>query len=982
MKEKKDGLRIVFLLVFFLSGVSALIYQVTWIKMLGQVFGLTIFAVTTVLTAFMGGLALGSYFFGRLIDRIKDHLLAFILLEAGIGAFAFVFPFALDLSTAGYLYVTGILKPDAYADNMLRFAFSSLLLLVPTTLMGGTLPVLSKYYIRNTATLGGSAGSLYSINNLGAVLGCFLSSFVLIQVVGLAWCMYIAAIVNIAVAAAVMLLRKKASELTSTDTSEPENKKAGRAGEETYPRYVLRLVLWVFAIEGFTTLSYEVIWTRILLGISYDKSAYFFATVIISFIAGLSIGSFIVARFVDRKRNLVFLLGILEIVIGIIACAVLLLFAGVSGYFTSARPFYTEPWLLSLGKEYLIFFLLMIVPTTLMGMTFPIVAKVYTTNIERLGSKIGIIGCLDTIGSILGSFVAGFVLIPFIGVVKSVVVTALINVILGLALVLFNPYTKPRVKTVSVLVTAIAAVAVFLMVPQEQYFRYWQTAQEDDRLLYYKEGLGSTISVPQKFDGVKELAIDGAVTAIAEYGDIRVHKLLAYLPYLFSEEPESALIVGFGMGVTVESLMHKGMKNVTCVEISSEIITGSSRYFEKENKKVLANPELRVVIEDGRSYMAASRESFDVITTNAIHPRLSINIYTREFYELCKSRLTEKGVMCQWMTTNWLIESEYKMLLKSFTDVFPNTSVWVSNIGHVLLLGTPSPLIIDFTELEKRMSERKTKGDLGEVHLDDPLSLLALYACGSNVLEKYLKDTLPATDDFPLPEMSKAISTLPNLEITDDIIDYPRDAENIVANLREPALVQKLSRLVDAERYFIKARYAAYDPSIGDEIRLLEDAVRLNPNNYHFRNTLGDALTSIENFGRAEKEYEAAISLDQANPLGYLSLAYTRIKQEKFDDALSSAGKALELDPGIGLGHYLESIAYRLKARFDEAATGLEYVTANFPGFSHAVYELGEVYFASAKYDKAKAEFVKYSSLVPEDGDVKAIIEELEKMGY
>ncbi|MBN1698646.1 MAG: fused MFS/spermidine synthase [Spirochaetales bacterium] len=986
----KDNVRVVkpiLIAVFFFSGVSALIYQIIWIRMLGQVFGLTAVAVTTVLTAFMAGLAAGSYLFGKLIDKRKDPLFVFMLLEAGIGAFALLFPVILDVLTGVYTALTKTIRPDVYVNSIFRFAVSFIVLLPPTTLMGGTLPVLSKYYVTSLRGLGGNVGRLYAANNLGAVSGCVLSSFVLIGIIGLSGNIILAACFNFGIAAVVFFIRKTRTGETPHDNGKnPEESKTKKAAEpERYSPAFLRLVLWVFAIEGFTTLSYEVIWTRILLGISCDRSVYFYATVIAAFIAGISIGSLIITRFVDRRKNLVFLLGAIEIAIGIVSCVLLIVFVPLAGHLNTVRPQYGEPWIFSLGTEYLLFFLLLIAPAVLMGTTFPIVAGIYTTNIGKVGRKIGVIGCLDTIGSIFGSFAAGFILIPFLGVVNAVLVTAALNVCIGLALIIAHPRTRRPIKAVAALSTLCAAVIVLVFAPGERYFRHWQTEEEGDRLLFYREGLGSTVAVPEEFDGVKELAIDGAVTAIAEYGDIRVHKLLGYLPYLLCDNPRTALVVGFGMGVTAQSLIQDDIEEVVCVEICPEILYGSTGYFKEENGGVLSEPKLRVVVDDGRSFLAASTDMYDVITTNAVHPRLSINIYTKEFYELCKRRLSEHGVMCQWMATNWMTENEYKMLVRSFVEVFPHTSLWVCNIGHILLVGTPGPLEVDFRKLDLQLRRQKVKADLRTVHLDDPFALLALFACTEEKLIPYCSDVPPATDNYPLPEFSRYISRHPNLAIIDELLRYSRNPESRVFNLPGGEEVGRIGKYVEAEVNFLKARYADYDSPGSDTLGYLETAVRLNPYNYAFYHALGDKYSENGQYGKAIDAYREEIALDEDNPLGYVNLSFAFMRTDSPDAAMEAAGKALRIDPDNGLARYLLSVIYRMELRFGEALEELDFVAKHYPTFINAVFETGEVYVALGRYGEAKKAFETFlntSRNKKMNNDARLFIDEISRAGY
>lgn len=305
---------LILLTLFFFSGTSALIYQVIWVRMFGLVFGVTVFAVSTVLTSFMAGLALGNLYFGRFVDIHKDPLKIFALLQLGIGLIALVFPSLLQGLTKIYIYINQSLPTTFYLKSLIRFALSFLLLFVPTFLMGGTLPVLSKFFVRRLKELGWNMGRLYSVNNLGAAIGCFGTGFLLIEALGVKETLYLAAIINIFIAGIVLMMRRYLPEGGKGSYNRVDNphELAGKTDSsevERYPRYITQLVLWIFAIEGFCTLAYEVIFTRILVGLTFEKDVYLFTIIVVAFIFGLSLGSFIVAKFIDHKRNLLFLLG-------------------------------------------------------------------------------------------------------------------------------------------------------------------------------------------------------------------------------------------------------------------------------------------------------------------------------------------------------------------------------------------------------------------------------------------------------------------------------------------------------------------------------------------------------------------------------------------------------------------------------------------------------------------------------------------------
>ncbi|KPJ66090.1 MAG: hypothetical protein AMJ43_09160 [Coxiella sp. DG_40] len=1015
------NIRLILLILFFFSGASALIYQVVWVRVFGLVFGVTIFAVSTVLAAFMTGLALGSLYFGRLIDKRKDILAVFACLELGIGLFALLFPVLFQGLTYIYVYAHQQLATSFYLSSLIRFAVSFLFLLIPTTLMGGTLPVLSKFFIRTLKKLGWDIGHLYSVNNLGAVLGCFAAGFFLIQTVGVRATISIAAAINILVAVVIFIMRGRLTvpqapgEGTDTDEVRPaEGRKVAEEGDAgKYPRYVASLVLWAFAIEGFCALSYEVIWTRILLGLSSDKSVYFYSTVIITFIFGLSLGSFIVAKFIDRRKNLLGLFGFIEIAIGVLAVWLLPIFALLPRLLAGTAA--TASWWLSTGKECFVFFLVMLVPTTLMGTTFAIVSKIYTRNLKKLGNRIGSIGCLDTVGSIFGSFAAGFIFIPFVGVVKAVILTAGINLILGVLLIVFHPFTRYRAKLVTVLILFAVIGATYFVVPSHRHFRQWEAKQPNDKLLYYRDGASATVAVPQQPNRIKVLAINGAVTAMAEYYDLRVHKMLGYLPFLLHRNPQSALVIGFGMGVTAQSLIQPAIDVVDCVEICPEVIEAAAECFSRENHDVLEDSKLKVIIEDGRNHLFITDKKYGIITSNAVHVRHSGNLYTRDFYEVCKRKLKDDGIMCQWLPTNWLSETEYQMLINSFLEVFPHTSLWYMNVSHGILLGTPGELRIDFESLKQRFQDEKTNRDLAEVDLDNPFAFLAQYVSSEDSLTKYAGQVPLNTDDRPYVEFSKVADRRPNWFTVQSIFKMKKNISDILINVGK----------TDEEAAQIKEQLNQYDLSTGHTLRATlysfyaldtesvdetYRALRVNPEDKYAKFTQAvlqsrfvdkaNSFKAAGNLTEAVRRYKQALEIDphwaevrvqlgvayyemgmhdeaittikraiKTSPdfIGaYINLGTAYINNRMYDDAISTLQKAVGIDPNNTASHYNLGVAYTQKGMFDEAISEFEKTITLVPDSIEARSQLAMLYAQRGRYKEAKLQLKEILQLDPD----------------
>ncbi|NIP85726.1 MAG: MFS transporter, partial [Planctomycetales bacterium] len=574
------------IVLFFLSGTAALIYQVVWARMLHLVFGVTSFAVATVLSTFMAGLALGSLLGGRFIDRRGKPLLVFSVLQVGIGLFALLFPLVLEGLTGLYILIHQQWATTFYLFSLTRFALAFVVLLVPTTMMGATLPVLVKWFVRRPERLGSDVGALYSANNWGAVLGALVAGFVLMETIGVRQTSFVAAAVSIGIGLACLVLRRRAGPAEVEPAAELAPADPAETPGPTYPKYVLHVVLWVFGLEGFTSLAYEVVWTRILAATSIVITIYAYSLVVATVIAGLAIGSYLIRRYADRVKDLLSLLGGIEIAIGLAAVALLPLFKLSEDVFWWAG-IYLQGW----GKWTIAtaawMGALILVPTTLMGATFPLVSRIYTVNFRELGRRIGLVGFLDTVGSIFGAFAGGFILIPLLGMQASVLAIAAINVALGLAVVLAHPRLRPRRKLFVTAGLVAAGALAWLSVPHDVRFLPWSVAGGGFHLLDYEESMDATVVVGHYFGhDWRGLAVNG--TDVAGTGRLLESTQIAqaHLPALLYEAqngrpPASALTIGLGSGGTSYSLsLHESLKDIHCVELVPAVPRAAREHFQ------------------------------------------------------------------------------------------------------------------------------------------------------------------------------------------------------------------------------------------------------------------------------------------------------------------------------------------------------------------------------------------------------------------
>jgi spermidine synthase len=768
--------------VLFFSGVSALIYQIVWIRKFGLVFGVDVFTMATVLSAFMGGLAIGSIIFGRLVDRIKNPLSLFMLLEFGIGLFAFLFPLTFKGLIGLYTPIIQKFGLSEYSAQLIKFIFSFVYLLIPTTLMGGTLPVIFKFFVKQLKNLGWHISNLFAINNLGAVIGCFLAGFILIRTFGLTTSLYIAACINLINAIVVFLVFRNIPE-KNVVIDKVSNLSSIAVENNKLPKPLLHLVLWVFAIEGFTTLAFEVIWTRIFIGFSFDKTTYFYSVIVLGFVFGLSLGSFLISKWVDKRKNLVTILASLEILIGLFSLALLIIFSKLSLMLNLQRTIF-DPWIKIIGKEYLMFFLILLIPATLTGMVYPIVSKLYADNIEKLGKRMGMIGFLDTIGSVLGSFIAGFILIPIFGVVISFITIVILNVILGALLLFFNKLMNRRLKIIMISWTLILSVLLFLKVPDKKYFSWWDKSRYEiwtnfvEKIPFYYEGVDATVTLRQ-YHTFTSLNINGHNTAYTSVKDQIPNRMLGYIPYMVHAHPKRAMVIGFGLGFTVESLVQPEIDTVDVAEISLGVIK-SGLAMNSWNNSVLKHPKVHKYLEDGRDFLFKTKARYDIITSNAVHPRLSNNIYTQDFYELCKNRLNKGGIMCQWATPNWMNEMEFKAQVKAFINVFKYCQLWYLNEYSTILIGSDEPIKIDYKLIAERFTNPKVKDDLSNIMMTEPYEFVSQFSMEKDALVKYCANAPSNTDDFPIVEFSKTVNIAPDTSALRFFYDKHDIFENIV----------------------------------------------------------------------------------------------------------------------------------------------------------------------------------------------------------
>jgi len=727
--------------IFFASGACALVYQVVWTR--------------------QPGLALGSWWLGRVADRVRRPVRLYGLLEAGIGVYTLLFPWLLDHAVRPlFMSAAGIFEPASAPLQAARFAIAVGALIVPTTLMGGTFPVMSRFFVRLRERVGRDLSLLYAVNTVGAVGGTILVGFVLLAFFGIRATLYGTALVNLALAAAAIRLSRREPRPVRDDDAGPgsvaapltgTSAAAGPAGDTSAlsgnPR-VLRLCLVAILLSGFASLAYEVLWTRVLLFYLHN-STFAFSAMLATFLFGLTAGSWLVGLVLDRIQRLVSWFGWLEIALAVSVAL-------------SAQVIRRLPELVTLGLETIgldswwvtLFYifgqtaLVLLIPALILGAIFPLATRIYTTGLGSVGRKVGTVYSANTLGAIFGAAAAGFVMIPTIGVRGSFLALILLNFLLGTALLGMDPDRGPRAKLGAVVAVLVLALLSWTALPAKIFYRNFE--KRFGQVLFYEEEASDTIMVAQVSGRpATRMMIFSDGRGTAGTPTVMENRFYGHLPLLLHPEPKEVLVICFGVGNTMGAIgRHPEVERIDVAELSPGVVKCAPNF--PTNNGILEDPRVNLTIEDGRNFLLTTDKKYDVITLEPpeIHTAGVVNLYTREFYELCRDHLKEGGVLSHWVNVFLLPEKETRMLVRTVLEIFPHTTLWQGPRHYSFnFISSERPLSIELSEFRRKLAQPEVNRSLAEVQLADQYDLLSLFLFSEQGLDRFAGDVPVVTDD-------------------------------------------------------------------------------------------------------------------------------------------------------------------------------------------------------------------------------------------
>jgi spermidine synthase len=901
-------------LLFFASGFSSLIYQVVWTRMLVLVFGATTFATSTVLAIFMGGLALGSFGAGRISDRLQRPLLWYGILEAIIGVWSLCTPFLFDAATPIYRAVWQATHAGLIELSMVRFVCTLLILIVPTTCMGATLPILSRFVTTSLDSVGNRVGTLYSVNTFGAVVGAVTTGFLILPTYGLHATIFIAAAINALLLGAVWLLNK-------TMVPPPVPVSEATTGEESVTNKPIpmpvKLAVGVFAVSGAIAMIYEVCWTRTLLMV-VGSSTYAFTVMLSAFLIGIFVGSLVCARFIDRAKHPLLWFAIFQIMVGAATLASMRLFnyvpywnlqisAGIKGDPTSAM---------------FVRFLLagsVLAPITLfLGAIFPTVVKACTTDLSRVGRSIGFLYSANTLGAIIGAFLAGFVCLPLFGAEHTLIYGAILNSILGLLLLwVAVPVTTQSRAVISIVSAVVVAPLLFLPnvwdknillnaqstrrglglgqfgLKQIGSIEDWEgRLNQQSKVRYWADGACSNVGVVyHPGNKVTSLMTNGHIDA-SDGTDTPVQALVSGFPMLLRPNAKEIAVIGWGCGQTVSICTYFPFKNLDAIELEPKVIE-ASKFFHHINGAPEDDPRVHIQFNDGRNYLLATEKKYDMIISEPSNPWQSgvCNLFTKEYFAICKQRLKENGVLSVWMQTGEVPPSNLCGVLSSLGSEFKYCLLFTPRPGNLVAIASQEPLKIDYRSIKRvlatnpKLAEAFAKNELESAsdvvaHLVvGPAGMQSLVAPFQNTddanrlefdVGKTYEDRLYANEDVAVLKamginladsidwegMSQDERALATARIAEYCLKRSEMPGNAVDWCRE-SLAVKPTGLA----YRLIAEAMMRENRMDDCLANMRKAVAVEPDNVQFRTALGATLLAMNKRAEGRDAFEKCLQI-------------------------------------------------------------------------------------------------------------------------
>lgn len=764
--EMPKSVRVLPYLLFIASGAWGLVYEVTWARYLSLFIGNTTLAHMCVLAGFMGGLALGSFVIGAATRQFRRPLAVYGWLETAIGLYAIIFPLIIHPIQSLALVATARTDFGSPVALAVKLAVSIGALILPTFLMGGTFPVLMKHFQPESEQKDDKAEWLYLANCVGAVGGTLLAGFMLIPTLGMRMTMTTIGAANVALGLVAVMLGMLC-DVTSCSARE-----LAKSGSVARHPLVIPICI-AAALSGATAMIYELVWIC-MFGITLGSSTYSFTLMLAAFITGLALGSLAVGLCRRLNSQALSAFAFAEIAIAF-SVAISIPYYERLPYVFWRWSFLLFPTEQTLGMfnllKYTLCFIVMLVPTFFFGMTLPLAIKAVARRDEDIGRDSGLVYGANTVGTLAGSFLAGIVLIPILGLRESLQVAVALNMIVSALLLAVSKLPRKWVFAGG----ASVAIAVLLfslpqwhpasfsrgtfrvrMLPPPETWRAFRSLLSEIRVFYVGEDGSARVAVISaenlkgRYD--KLLTINGKPDGTS-WGDMPTQVLLGQIPMFFKPDARNVLVIGLGTGATAGSVLTHPNTIVDCVEISPAVAR-ALRYFDDVNWMVRKNPRFNLIIEDARTVAAVTQKKYDVVISEPSNPWMAGvgNLFTIEFFQSLDRILNPGGILAQWFHSYEMSDELVAIIIRTVRQVFPYVYIFETQANDYILLASRDPISPNFEAMEKRIALDSVKRDLQRISITSLIALLSRQTMSAETAEEVAGIGIVNCDDFPVLE--------------------------------------------------------------------------------------------------------------------------------------------------------------------------------------------------------------------------------------
>ena len=903
---------------FFLSGFASLVFEIGWIRRATLVFGTTTYAVSSILAVFFLGLALGSYWFGRLGQRIERPIRLYALLEAGVGILAVLSFFELELADRWYSALYSSLADNTTLLSLARLAIVAVILLPPTVLMGGTLPLFCRQYVVHDAHLIRSVGFLYGMNTLGGALGCAAGGMLLLPQLGLFRTVSFGAGLNLLCGAVAYCLPLER-------TSGAGQKTPRRPAAE---RHVAspRVLAGLFFLVGFTALGLEVLWTRYL-SLLVRISVYTYTITLTVVLAGIVLGSLMASRLAGRRAHVAFWFGMLQVLSALSVLLVMALPPSV------LRPI-DSTW---------VYILVLLPPAVFSGACFPLAIRMAMSGPSEACSSVGRMAAINTVGGVAGALAVGFIGLPFLGLSTCRLLLTAMNLLAGLVAWFWFVRETSWPRRVVALTASLSLWGALVWLPGTKIPADFLAA--DGRLLDYREGVGAYLAAIRRGEEVI-LEIERLWQGTNQKN---LQTVAAHIPMLLHPDPKDVAVVGVGSGQTSSRILMHNVRSLDCIDIEPTIFEFIRKHFDSA---WMDDPRVSLIRDDGRNYLIHTDRTYDVVSLEVgqtFRPGVAL-FYTADFYRQTRQCLRRGGLMVQFVPLTFLTPDQFRGVVRSFLEAFPASTLWY-NRSELLLIGVnDDQFLISPQNLDRLTENPVIHQDLQyspwggpRYWMNQPEVFLASFLCGPKGLGelasggRVYRDDLPVLDFATSRVTEKQMNNVPNAQLIAASIEpaaqlfidseIPWDMAEVDDTRAKNLSDIKVSAL---------SRIVVQAPDLAAATKLRLAAAKENPDDVVTSSLLGQMLLKQKRFREAEYYFTQSLR-SQPDDFGTrFGLAQCLLMLHRLQEAIVQFKVAVRLKPDSADAHNNLGVALLNAGQLRAAATHFAEAIRIEPDFAAA----------------------------------------------